>query len=431
MCNKYNYTTKILIMQLKAYKFRLYPTKEQEQTFAQFFGAKRWIFNHYLHENKQLFASNSKHLSNYDVNNDITKLKKLPETEWLRQIDDHCLKNASEDLANAYQGFFNSITGKRKGKPLSAPKFKSKYDKQSYRTRGVKVNFNNNIVTLPKIKNVSAVIHRRFSGTIKYSTITKNAANQYYISILVEEAATKLPKTGIEIGIDLGLKDIIILSNGLKFQSPRIFLAKTTLKLKHEQRKLSRMKKSSKNYAKQRLKIAKAYQRISNMRDAYYHEISHYLVSNFDAIYMENLNVAGMMQNQNLSRAIAEASWSTLSRMIQYKSSFYEKTFHQIDRFAASSKTCSCCGHKLEKLSLKTRTWTCPSCKVEHDRDLNAAQNIKNFGQLDVYDQLITSQASGEEELNIPKALVKRTSKTKKSAAYAVVGSGTEQAASL
>jgi putative transposase len=367
-----------------------------------------------------------KKLSQFDVNKDITILKTLPDTDWLNSIDSIALQNASADLAQAYENFFNSITGKRKGPKLSAPKFKSRYDRQSYRTTGVKVNFEDNLIKLPKMKWMKASIRRSFDGKIKSSTISKNASGQYYISILVEEEINLLPQTGIEIGIDLGIKDLAILSNGIKFHSPIKLFAKAKQKLKKEQRKLSRKAKGSNNRTKQRLKVAKAYQDISNARNSYYHEISNYLVTNYDAIYMESLNVKGMLQNRKLSRVIHESSWSTLVNMISYKCAFYGKTFHQIGRFVPSSKTCSCCDHKLDSLDLSIREWTCPSCGTNHDRDLNAAQNIKNFGQLDCYDQILTSNAIVEEELKIPKALMKRTSKIERSK-ISLVSSGMEQ----
>lgn len=412
-------------MELKAYKFRLYPTKDQEGILSQFFGAKRWIFNHYLHENKQKFMKKEKRLTNFDANKDITILKTLQETAWLKDIDSILLQNATADLEIAYSNFFNSITGKRNGLKLASPKFKSKYDKQSYRTTGVKVDIKNGRIKLPKMKAIKASIHREFLGKIKSSTISKNSSGQYYISILVEEDIKVLPQAGKEIGIDLGIKDLAVLSNGIKFQSPIKILAKATLKLKKEQRKLSRKVKDSNNRGKQKIVVAKAYQRISNIRNAYYHEISSHLVNNYDAIYMESLNVKGMMQNRKLSRVIHESAWSTLVSMISYKAGFYGKTFHQIGRFVPSSKTCSNCNHKVDSLPLNIRNWTCPSCNVNHDRDLNAALNIKNFGQLDCYDQTI-SDAISDKELKIPKALAKRTIKIERSMVF-MVGSGTKQ----
>ena len=414
-------------MQLKSYKFRLYPTEEQKQTLAQYFGAKRWIFNHYLHDQKHRFLNKQNHLSNFDINKDITRLKKIPDTAWLKEVDDWCLKHAAEDLATAYQNFFNSITGKSKQKAKN-PKFKKYNSRQSYRTRGVKIDFANGMVKLPKIKNIKAVIHRSFTGTIKSSTISKDPNNQYYISILVEEEATILPKAGREIGIDLGIKDLLILSNGTKFNHPKQMLEKANRSLKKAQKKFSRKTKDSKNHYKQRIKVGRAYAKVTKIRNAYYHDISAYLVRNFDSIYMENLNVKGMLQNRTLSRAIHSSAWSTLSTMIQYKCSFYGRTFYKINRFAPSSKTCSCCNHKLDKLLLSVREWTCPQCLTHHDRDLNAAQNIKNFGQLDIYDQIIPSDATTEEGIKIPMALMKHTSKIERSSVVQDVSVRIEQA---
>ena len=415
-------------MEYSAYKFRIYPTKEQEQSFAQFFGAKRWVYNHFLYENKTRYSNHEKHLSNFDINKLITVLKREEETSWLKGIDDWCLKHASEDLSNAYQQFFDSIKGKRKGPKLKAPKFKNKHSQQSYRTRGIKVDFSNGTVFLPKIKNVKCVFHRQFDGKIKSATVSKTPSGKYFVSILVEEEAKLLPTTGKEVGIDLGLKDLMILSNGVKFQHPETMLAKAKLALKQQQKILSRKTRGSNNYRKQRLKVAKCYERITNIRNWYYHNISHYLVKSFDAVYMENLNVSGMLKNRKLSRKIHETAWSTLVEMIKYKSLKSGRTFHQIGRFVPSSKTCSCCGHKLQTLDLGTREWTCPSCNTAHDRDLNAAVNIKNFGQMDYYDQIITSQETGEVG-EIPMSLQKFAVKIERSPYFVGVGEWSEKAA--
>lgn len=401
-------------MEFKAYKFRIYPTEEQANKLAQFFGAKRWIFNHYLSENKKRFKDKEKHLNHYDINKEITILKKQAETEWLSTIDDWCLKHAAEDLHAAYQNFFNSITGKRKGPKIDPPNFKSRSNRQSYRTRGVSLK--NGKLKLPKFKQLfKIVLDREFDTTkIKSATISKTPSGKYFVSILVEEESKLLPITKQEIGIDLGLKDLCILSNGIKFQHPEAMLAKAKLALKKQQKKLSRKTKGSANYKKQRIKVAKCYEKVTNIRNWYYHNISTYLVKNFDAIYMENLNVKGMLQNRKLSRKIHETAWSTFVSMINYKSSNVGRTFHQIGRFVPSSKTCHCCGHKLEKLDLGTREWTCHSCDTTHDRDLNAAINIKQFGQLDCYDQVLLS-ADTTEMGAIPMSLMKFTNKIERS----------------
>ena len=425
--NKYSITRDGCQVEYRAFKFRIYPTLEQKQKFSEFFGAKRWVYNHFLHENKTRFLNQEKHLSNYDINNIITELKKEPDTNWLRNIDDWCLKHASEDLSNAYQQFFNSIKGKRKGPKIDTPRFKSKDNRQSYRTRNVKVNFLHNTIYLPKIKNVKCVFHRQFEGAIKSSTITKTPSNKYFVSLLVEETTKLLPTTHQEVGIDLGLKDLCILSNGIKFNHPEEMLSKAKINLKRQQKILSRKTKGSNNYQKQRIKVSRCYEKITNIRNDYYHNISSYLVQNFDAIYMENLNIKGMLQNRKLSRKIHETAWATLVAMINYKAAKYGRTFHQIGTFVPTSKTCSCCGFKLEKLKLSTREWECPECNTIHDRDLNAAINIKNFGQLAVYDQIVTSHATGEGD-KIPSALMKMITKIEKSGVNIPVNHGIEQA---
>ena len=402
--------------QLRSYKYRIYPDAQQCASLAQFFGAKRWIYNHFLSEQKRRFENKEKHLSAFDCNNEITKLKQRPETDWLKEIDDWCLKTSAEDLATGYKNFFDSIKGKRKGPKVDAPKYKSKYDnKQSYRTRGVKIDFASGQINLSKIKHIKTAVDRQFTGTIKYATVSKTPSGKYFVSILVEEAIQLKPSTGLEVGCDLGLKDLLILSNGVKFAHPENMLAKAKRALKRQQRKHARTKKGSKNREKARIRVARCYERITNQRNAYYHQISCYLINNFDAIYMENLGVKGMLKHPTLARKIHESAWSTLAAMIAYKAGFYGKTFHKIDRFVPSSKTCSSCGHKLVKLDLGTREWTCPDCGTHHDRDLNAAINIKNFGQIDLYDHTITSVASIEEGLIIPKTLVKFASKIERS----------------
>ena len=231
----------------------------------------------------------------------------------------------------------------------------------------------------------------------------------------MEETTKLLPTTHQEVGIDLGLKDLCILSNGIKFNHPEKMLSKAKITLKRQQKILSRKTKGSNNYQKQRIKVARCYEKLTNIRNDYYHNITSYLVQNFDAIYMENLNIKGMLKNRKLSRKIHETAWATLVAMINYKASKYGRTFHQIGTFIPSSKTCSCCGFKLEKLKFTTREWECPECNTIHDRDLNAAVNIRNFGQLAVYDQIVTSHETGEWVSKMPKSLMKQTSKIERS----------------
>ncbi len=397
---------------MKAFKYRIYPTAAQCQQLAQFFGAKRWVFNHFLAEQKQRFLAKEKHLSNFDMNYRITDLKKQAEYSWLNDVDSIALQNATEDLATAYTNFFKSIRGVRKGKKMELPKFKKRSNQQSYRTRGVKITEQG--LKLPKIKTqININLHRPITGTIKSATISKTPSGKYYISILCESEVDLMPITGREVGIDLGLKDLAILSNGIKFDHPAQLLAKTTQQLKSAQKKLSRKKKDSKKYEALRIVVAKKFAKITAIRNDYYHKLSHYLVSNYDAIYVEDLNVAGMIKNRSLSRKIAESAWSTLSSMIEYKCSWYGKTYYRINRWTPTSKTCSSCGNKLDKLDLGTREWTCPSCGVNHDRDINASQNIKNTGQRDLYNQIISDATTEMGE--IPVALQKVANKIERS----------------
>lgn len=416
------------MIQLKAYKFKLYPTEEQKSTFANFFGAKRWVFNHYLGVNQQRFLNKEKHLSNYDINYDITKLKQQDETGWLKDIDDWCLKHASEDLHAAYTNFFKSVTGKRKGPKLKAPKFKSRHDKQSYRTRNIKIVQNG--IKLPKIKTpIKAVLHQEFNfNNVKSATISKTPAGEYYVSILVEEEQKLLPSTGKEIGCDLGLKHLLILSNGIKFEHPEQMLAKAKLALKKQQRKLAKKTKGSKNHEKQRIKVARLYAKITRIRDHYYHNISKFLVKNFDAIYLEDLNVVGMLKNRKLARKIHESAWSKLRAMIRYKAGMYGKASHEISRWLPSSKTCPECGSLNQAMDLSVREWTC-SCGANHDRDITAAVNVLKFGQIELYGQeVLSSQETGERELKIPMSLKKQAVKIERSGYCSPVGLGIKKA---
>lgn len=415
--------------QLLAYKYRIYPTEEQQVLLSKTFGCKRVIFNHYLSEQQTRYQNKEKHLSNYDINKDITKLK--DEKMWLREVDSIALQSASKDLSNAYENFFKSITGKRKGPKISAPKFKNKDSRQSYRTRGVRVN-EDGTLQIPKLKAVKAVIHREIpeNSTIKSTTISKHTDGRYYASILVETEIPLQPITHKEVGCDVGLKDLLITSDGMKFKRPDDLpnIAKTKRLLKVKQKQLARTKKGSKGHEAARLQVARLYSKITRQRNEYYHQVSRYLVDNYDSIYVEDLSSKNMLQNRKLSGAIHEVAWLTLTTMISYKSSWAGRTYHRINRWYPSSKTCSCCDYKLDKLDLGTREWTCPNCGKNHDRDINAAKNILRVGQFDYYGETIQSQAIGDLELKIPRALQKMTSKIERSGICLPVGHGSEQA---
>ena len=413
--------------QLKAFKYRIYPNEAQANQLAQNFGAKRWTWNHFLHIQKERFLAKEKHLTHFDINKLITPLKKEEETEWLRGIDDWALKNASEDLHHAYSNFFNSIKGKRRGKKMELPRFKKRSNQQSYRTRNIKIAEGK--IKLPKIAPISISIDRPISGTIKSATVSQTPSGRYFVSVLVSTDIPLLPMTGREVGIDLGLKDLMILSNGIKFEHPARLLAKATQQRKKQQIKLARKVKGSKKWKSTRLKVAMYYEQATNQRNWYYHNLSTHLVNTYDAIHMEDLNVAGMIRNRCLSRKIHESGWSSLANMIEYKCDWSGKTFYKISRWFPSTKTCSECGHKIDHIDLKVRAWECPECGAVHDRDINAALNIKRKGQMDLYDRVIPSDDIAEEDTfaGVPTSLQKFAVKTERPSAGVLVGEGSRK----
>lgn len=415
-------------VQNQALKYRLYPTPEQASILAQIFGSRRWIYNHFLAEQQRRYREGEEHLSHFSMCAEITRLKQQPETEWLKESDSIALQQSADDLATAYKNFFNSIKGRRKGRKMELPRFKRRTNRQSYRTRGVKVL--DGAVKLPKIKTpVSCVFHREIppGAKIKSATISHTPSGKYFISILVETPIELKSMSTREVGIDLGLTHVAITSDGHKFNHPQEQIAKAKRLRKRRQRQLARKEKGSNNWNRKRVQMAKAYEREVNIRTNYYHNISNWLVSNYDAIYVEDLNVTGMLKNRCLSRAIHESSWSQLSRMIEYKCEWYGKTYYRISRWTPTSKTCNSCGHKEDRMPLGVREWTCSGCGTDHDRDINAARNILHVGQQDLYGRKITSPATGEGVV-IPRALEKHVSQIERSGDRSPVDVGTEQA---
>lgn len=376
--------------------------------------------------NNQRYENKERFLDHISCSYIITDMKKQDEYFWMRSIDDKVLRSASNDLDKAFKNFFNSIKKKTK-QNNKKPTFKKKDNYQSFRT--IKCKLSENGLRIPKLKTwIKMVQHQEVQGIIKSVTISKCPSGKYFAAILTEQDVIPKEHTGKEVGLDLGIKDLIITSDGVKFVHPDKITEKTNRLLKEQQKILSRKTKGSLNYERQRIKVAKLYEAITNIKRNYYHEISNYLVSNYDTIYMENLNVSGMIKNRKLSRAIHSASWSTLSSMIEYKCNWNQRSFHKINRWFPSSKTCSCCGYKMDSMSLSIREWTCPSCNTTHDRDLNAAVNIKHQGQLDLYDHIPKQQGNWDRNVSIPMVLQKLTNKIERSIEKSIVGQGSEQA---
>jgi putative transposase len=363
--------------QLRAYKYRIYPNKIQSTFLNQTFGCVRFVWN-------QLVANfNSWTPEAVPPKISEKTLKDASEYAFLKETISYALQQKRMDFDETKSQYFNKS---RKVK-LGRMQFKKKgASRDSFRIPGQALNpidFESGKIKLPKLTHIKAVFDRKFSGNLKSVTVSKNKCNQYFISVLVEEEVELKQNTGRSIGIDLGLTHLMTLSNGTKIQNPRWFRENQS-KLARAQRHLSRKVKGSNKYNKQKLKVAKVHLKTANQRSWVHHNLSKWLVDNFDNILMEDLNIAGMKKS-NLAKSVSDAGWASLVSKIEYKSRWAGRSFHKVDRWFASSKTCSHCGHKVQ-LTLADREWTCPSCGTYHNRDENAAINILHRGLVDLYE---------------------------------------------
>ena len=361
---------------LKGYKYRIYPNKQQEEQIQKTFGCCRFVYNQTLAYRKEKYEKDKEPMNKIACNNYVNQVLKN-EYEWLTEVDKFALTNSVYNMDSAYQKFFKEHTG--------YPKFKSKHNHyKSYTTNftnnNIEVSFDNNKIKLPKLKWVKAKVHREFIGKIKSATISQVSSGKYFISVLVETEHIPMESTGYAIGFDLGIKDLLITSDGEKKENPK-YIKRYENKLAKEQRKLSHKKKGSKNWDKQRIKVARIHEKIHNTRIDNLHKISHEIISENQVIVSENLAVSNMVKNHNLAKSIYDCGWSELTRQISYKAEWNNRKYIKIGRFTKSSQPCHICGYiNPDTKDLSVRKWICPQCGTVHDRDINASINILNEG---------------------------------------------------
>ena len=353
---------------LKVVKVRLYPNSQQQEALSQSFGNCRWLWNYCLNLMNQTYIDTGLGLSGYAVKKQIPQLKK--EHEWLKLTYSQCLQQVCLNLGVAFNNFFE-----RRAK---YPRFKSKHEKQSiqYPQNVEKID---DCLRLPKIGDVKAVFHRPIKGKFKTVTVSKNKAGQYFASILFDNGLEKLHLTreGKNIGIDLGLTHFCITSEGSKFDNPK-WINQHEKNLKIKQQQLSRKPQGSNNKNKSRKKVAKVHLKIANCRSDFHHKLSRRIVNDNQVICVESLAVANMVKNRILSKAISQVGWGQFCTMLKYKAEQEGKTYVEVDRFFASSKTCNVCLNQVNSLPLEIRFWNCDNCQTKSiDRDVNAALNIR------------------------------------------------------
>ena len=355
----------------KTYKYRMYPNKEQEQILARYFGSVRFIYNYFLAQRKQQYSENGTSDNYYQQSKTLTNLKKQEEYSWLKEINSQTLQFTLRNLETAYTNFFR---GKAR-----FPRFKAKKNGCSFHIPQF-CSIENGMVYIPKLKNgIKIVEHRPFKGVVRNMTISVTSSGKYYVSILSQVEYEPLEKTNLMVGIDLGLKDLVITSGGKKYSSNK-FIKHYAKELAKTQKHLSKKQKGSNSWNRQRLKVAKIQEKIHNCRFDKLHKISADLIRNYDVICCEDLNVKGMQKNHKLSQSISDASWGAFLTMLTYKAEMNDKQVIKIGRYYPSSKTCHCCGYVKEDLTLRDREWICPVCGEVLDRDTNAAMNILSEG---------------------------------------------------
>ena len=353
----------------KAYKFRIYPTKIQVDFLNKQFGAVRFIYNYFLNQRDTQFKETGKSDNYYAQTKALKLMKWQEEFKWLKEINSQTCQQALQCLDAAYLKFFRKET--------AFPRFKKKKNYQSFCVPQHFKILEKGII-IPKLKSqIKCKFYREIIGEVKSLTISKTLTGKYFVSILVEQKNEYKQTSEGKIGIDLGIKDFVTLSDGTKYS---FSVSKKTKKLKKLQHYYSKKQKGSKRKEKLRLRIARLNEKIANSRRDFQHKLSTKLTNEYQTICLESLKVRNMMKNHKLARAIGEASWYSFVNMLQYKGKWKGCDIIQIDQFYPSSKTCSRCNWKKENLKLSERSWVCPKCGTIHDRDINAAKNILTYG---------------------------------------------------
>ena len=357
----------------RTYKFRLYPNKVQIELLAKHFGCTRFVYNYFLNQRKEQYKLTGKSDNYYAQAKYLTELKNQEETAWLKEVNAQTLQFAIRCLETAYTNFFH--------KRAKFPNFKSKHSKNSF-TVPQSASVADGRLFIPKFKEgIKCRVHREIKGEIGKVSISKTPSGKYFVYVFTEEEyVTPLKKTGKSVGLDMGLKNLLITSDGETFKNNR-YAKKYEHKLAIAQRHLSRKKKGSRGFESQKLKVARLHEKISNSRADYLHKCSISLVRRYDTICIEDLNVKGMERNHHIAKSITDASWGRFVTMLTYKAEWNNKKVVKVDRYFPSSQTCSVCGYVNKDIKdLSIREWDCPNCHTHHNRDVNAAINILRFG---------------------------------------------------
>jgi putative transposase len=360
-------------MSLKSYKYRFYPNNSQKDMLSKTFGCTRFVYNYMLKYRTDEYHNGNR--VNYNATSALlTQLKKENKTDWLQDVSSVPLQQSLRHLQTSFSNFFSKRTG--------YPTFKKKNSKQSaeFTRSAFKFDSDNNILSIAKLGSLKIKWSRYFTSYPTTITLSKDSSDRYFVSFKIDEPNNIFPKTNNNVGLDLGITHLVTISDGKKINNPK-HTKKYENRLKLLQQRLSRREKGSNRRNKAKLKVAKLHAKISDSRSDFLHKTSTKLIQENQLIAIEDLSVRNMVQNSKLSKIISDCGWSEFVRQLEYKADWYGKTVVKIDRFFPSSKRCSHCGFTLDKLSLNIRKWSCPDCKTEHDRDINAAINILAVGQ--------------------------------------------------